>query len=179
VSAAPIDAGLAGARLPGLRARIRQASPSWRVGTAGAVLWAAAMAASAATNLTLAGWGTGRHVATVALVFALGAAAAFPFGFAAANLLAGKRHPEARFAAALLCFTAATLGITAGFYALDYRQYYANWHAEPLSAVWLIQLAFTTAGALVQFAVTGVRLYFPIGFLALLLVSLWFARRAR
>jgi hypothetical protein len=163
----------------GLAARLTLALPTWPVAALGALFWAAAMSASAAINLLGDGWETPAKIAEVAIVFAAGAAVAFPLAYAASAILAGNRGWETRLAAAFLCFTVMTVGVTGVFYALDYRQYYANWHAEAFSWVWMHQFAFTVAGALVQFAVTGVRFYFPIGFAALTAVSIWFARRAR
>lgn len=111
-------------------------------------------------------------------MFAGGAAIAFPVGYSAAQFIAGPQRFEVRFAAAFLAFTAVTISITAAFYVFDYRDYYATWHANALTITWAYQQVFTTAGALVQFAFSGVRLYFPVGFIALLAASFWFARRA-
>jgi hypothetical protein len=168
-----------GTRKNSLVRRLRLAFPTWRVAALGPLFWAASMAASAAINLVGDGWETPAKIVEVTIVFAAGAAVAFPLGYAASTILAGNRGWETRLAAAFLCFTVVTVGVTGTFYALDYRQYYANWHAEAFSWVWMHQFAFTVAGALVQFAVTGVRFYFPIGFAALAAVSIWFARRAR
>ncbi|CDX17454.1 hypothetical protein MPL3356_240031 [Mesorhizobium plurifarium] len=41
------------------------------------------------------------------------------------------------------------------------------------------EFVFTLLTALYQFVVLGVRLYFPLGFAALVGVSIWFARRRR
>ena len=73
----------------------------------------------------------------------------------------------------------ATVAVTAGFFALQYRDYYAEWHAEAFTRIWFLQFAHTLAAALYQFAVLGLRLFFPLGFVALLVASFWFARRAR
>ncbi len=163
----------------GFGKRIRSAFPTWRVAAAGSAVWALTMAASAAINLFADGWQTTAKVLDVAMVFAIGATITFPFAYAAANLIAGRRRWEARLAAAFLCFAIGTIGITSALYAFAYRQHFAHTHAEAFSITWMFQFAFTTAGALVQFAATGARLYFPIGFLALAVVSVWFARHAR
>lgn len=159
-------------------ARLRRSLPSWRVAAAGAALWAVAMAASAAIGLLADGWQSPAKIATVAAMFAAGAAIAFPIGCAVAQFIAGPHRFEVRFAAAFLAFTTVTIAVTAAFYVFDYRDYYATWHADALTITWAYQQIFTTAGALVQFAFSGVRLYFPVGFLALLTASFWFARRA-
>lgn len=60
-------------------------------------------------------------------------------------------------AAALLL--AATLGFTAGLFALHYRSFYAQWHAEAFTRDWVLQFLFTSASAVYQFLVIGLRLY--------------------
>ncbi len=143
---------------------------------AGALAWGAAMAAGAVLALVLGDWETTRKIRTVALLFAAGGIIGFPFGLIAARFLSYRRGGEAAFAAALLCFAAFTALATGGLYALDYRTYYAEWHAETLSRVWVLQFVHTVAAAFYQFAVLGLRLFFPFGFVALLLASIWFAR---
>jgi hypothetical protein len=96
-----------------------------------------------------------------------------------ARFLSHRRQREAAFAAALLSFAAATACVTGGLYALDYRAYYAEWHAGAFSYTWFLQFTHTVAAALYQFAVLGMRLYFPFGFVALLVAAAVFARRAR
>lgn len=146
---------------------------------AGAALWAAIMAASATHGIWLRTWQTPYKVQAVALLFAAGGAVGFPVGLFLARFFGTGRRREAAFAAALIGFSAATVAATALTYALVYRSYYAAWHAEPLSITWVFQLIFTTIGATGQFAVLGLRLYFPIGFAAMLAAALWFARKPR
>ncbi|WP_309086543.1 hypothetical protein [Chelativorans sp.] len=75
--------------------------------------------------------------------------------------------------------TLATVGVTALLFAVDYRAYYAASHAHTLSYVWMLQLIGTTLNASYQFAVIGLRLYFPIGLIGLFAASFWFAARTR
>ncbi|SIT52706.1 conserved hypothetical protein [Mesorhizobium prunaredense] len=42
-----------------------------------------------------------------------------------------------------------------------------------------VQFVHTMATALYQFIVLGIRLYFPLGFIALALAKIWFARQQR
>ena len=88
-------------------------------------------------------------------------------------------HGKPPFAAAFLAFTVATIGITAALYALQSRSYYAQWHEPAFTITWCFQLVFTLLATVYQFAVLGLRLYFPVGFVALLVLSGWFARSAR
>ncbi len=137
------------------------------------------MAASATVIVWGYGWQTPAKMVTIALLYALGAAIAFPIALYLARLVSLGRTFETAFAAMFLALAGSTVGLTAGIYALGYRQYYATWHEDFLTVTWTFQLVFTTAVALVQFLVLGLPLFFPIGFVALLLASLWFARSSR
>lgn len=143
------------------------------------MIWAAAMAASAALGLWLRGWETPDRFEAVVLLFAVSGAVAFPIALFLARLLGLGRRREVAFAGAFLSFSIVTLGVTAFAFALLYRLYYAQWHEEMFTFVWALQLFFTIAAALAQFAVLGLRLFFPLGFVALFAVSLWFSAKAR
>lgn len=136
------------------------------------------MALSALFGIWLLTWNTPNRIENVAKLFALGALLAFPVALYIARLLAGKRGPEVRFAACFVALIMATVTVTALVFAFDYRGYYAEWHDNEVSVRLAFEITFTTLSAMYQFAVLGVRLYVPIGFAALLLASLWFARRA-
>jgi hypothetical protein len=172
----PATAATGAASATGVARRRASAVSGLSTVLAGTVLWSGAMAASALAGLLARGWQTPSSMAAVAALFAAGAAVAFPLAYAATRL-AGGRRAERRFAVAMLAFTLATIGATAALFALQYRAYYAHWHGPAFSKLWTIQFVFTAAAAVAQFAISGVRLYFPLGFAALLLVSAWFARR--
>ncbi|MER8373752.1 hypothetical protein [Mesorhizobium sp. M1409] len=137
------------------------------------------MGASALVTLFLDNWETPAKIRIVTLLFAVGAGLAFPIGLFAAKLVSQGRRWEVAFAAAFVCLTAATVGLTAGLFALQYRSYYAEWHAPAFTYTWALQFVFTTLIALYQFVVLGIRLYFPLGFVALFAASVWFARQRR
>jgi hypothetical protein len=168
---------------PGLVQRLashaRQALPSASTALMGAIAWAGVMAGNAAFGVWLRNWEAGSKILSVAGLFAAGGALGFPLGLFIARLAGTGKRPETAFAAALLGFSVATIGITAAIFALIYRSYYAAWHDDTFSVLWFFQFGFTTLGALGQFAVLGLRLYFPFGFVALLVLSLWFARKPR
>ncbi len=169
-----VDAGYAG--------RFAAAMPPWRAALLGALLWGLAMGASALAALLIVRWETPSLIGTVVVLFACGGAVAFPPALVLARLLAAGARTETAFAAAFVSLAATTIGFTALFFALYYRSYYAQWHAEPLTRLWAIQFIHTTAGAVYQFAVLGLRLYFPLGFVALFagaLTSIRFVRHAR
>jgi hypothetical protein len=165
--------------------------PSWLAGAlsralppllptlAGMLFWGIAMGASALLMLVLENWETPQKIRTVTALFALGGAVAFPLGLILARFLSYRRRRETAFAAAFLSLAFATVGVTAGLFALQYRDYYAQWHADTFTRIWFLQFAYTIAAALYQFSVLGLRLFFPLGFIALIAASLWFARRAR
>lgn len=160
-------------------AAVREAAPPWKHALPGALIWAVLMSLSATLNLIAEGWQSSDSIRDVALVFAAGGAVAFPLGVTAATLVSRGRRAETRFAAAFLALVVATIGATTAIYALEYRVYYAQWHAAAFSVTWTFQLVFTSLVSTVQFAVSGLPLYFPVGFLAVPLAALWFARQPR
>ncbi len=159
--------------------RLREALPSISATAVGALVWGAAMGASAFLNLTLDDWETSDRVRLVVLLYALGGALAFPVGLTFAKLVSRGRHWETALAAAFVCLLGATLAFTGGLFALQYRSYYAEWHAPALTRTWAFEFTFTMLTALYQFVVLGIRLYFPLGFAALIAASIWFVRQRR
>lgn len=153
------------------------ALPSHAGLAAGACLWGLVMGASAWLKLELEGWQTEQSVRSVALIFFAGGLLAYPLALAAAALVSPR--PQSRFSAALIALTALSAGAAALIYGLQYRIYYSQWHGEPFSVGWMYQTVFTVAAGVYQFLVLGLRLYFPLGFMALLAASYWFARRSR
>ncbi|WP_246727729.1 hypothetical protein [Chelativorans sp. Marseille-P2723] len=135
------------------------------------------MAASAFSGL--AHWATLSHIAALLVLYMAGGALAFPIALLAATLVSGTKGFTQRFATFFLALAVATGAVTAALFALEYRAYYAQWHAGPFSFVWILQFVFTLASAAYQFAVIGLRLYFPIGLLGLFAASIWFAARPR
>ena len=162
-----------------MAARLHQALPALHTTIAGALVWALSMGASVYARLFMADWLTPGSIVTVVLLFAAGGALAFPLGLYAARFVSLGRSGEVAFAAFLVCLIAATIVVTGGLYALQYRSYYAEWHGTPFSLRWFFQFAFTSAGALYQFAMLGIRFYFPLGFVALFAAALWFVRQPR
>lgn len=161
------------------RKRLTHALPTLSLALAGSAAWGMVMGASALSSLLFDQWATPAHVRNVVALFALGGVLAFPFGWTLARLLSRGRGAETAFAAAFASFSIMTVGLTALLYAIQYRSYYAEWHADPLTVTWAFQLVFTGLAAFYQFAVLGLQLYFPLGFAALFAAALWFARRSR
>ncbi|EHH04589.1 hypothetical protein [Mesorhizobium amorphae] len=153
--------------------------PSLRTALLGALLWGVTMGASALINLLLDNWETPAKIRFVSLLYAAGGALAFPVGLFLARLVSRGRHWEVALAAAFVCLLATTLAFTGALFALQYRSYYAEWHEPAFTITWAFQLVFTGLTALYQFVVLGIRLYFPLGFAALAVASVWFARQRR
>lgn len=143
------------------------------------MVWALAMVATALVGLYAEGWQTPAKVRDVAVIYLVGALIAFPPALWLARVLSLGKPRDVACAAFFLALAVATIGITAAIYALDYRSYYTQWHAPAFSKSWTLQFVFTIAGALYQFAVLGLRLYMPLGLVALLVAALWFARQPR
>lgn len=145
----------------------------------GTPLWAATMAASAAVWLLLSGRFATSQSGAILVIFALGGALAFPVALYVTRLLARDGGPDRRFAAAFVAFGLASVLGTAFVFSMQYRIYYAQWHQPFPSVIWFFQLIFTGAAAVYQFAALGTRMFFPVGFVALFLVSWWQSRQAR
>ncbi|MFB2553238.1 hypothetical protein [Ensifer soli] len=160
----------------GLRPRLRASLPPARLLLAGAPLWGMAMALSASASITLRIGATGRLPEVMQLYF-IGGTLAWPFALVAARFLAAARPRTARFCAFLLALVAATLAMTAFLFAMDYRLFYAQWHQPFGTRIWAYQFVFTSAAAVYQFVVIGVRLYLPIGAAVLVATSLWLSAR--
>ncbi|MER9231786.1 hypothetical protein NKI56_06730 [Mesorhizobium sp. M0622] len=159
--------------------RLRRALPPLCTAFVGALLWAMAMGVSALLNLMQYDWETPVKIRYVSLIYAAGGALAFPVGLFLARLVSLGRHWEIALAAAFVCLLAATSAFTGGLFGLQYRSYYVQWHAPALTITWALQFVFTMLTALYQFVVLGIRLYFPLGFIALAVASVWFARQQR
>jgi hypothetical protein len=144
-----------------------------------ALIWGLVGGLCALTSVMLGGWETPAKIRTIFLLFSLGGVLAFPVGLFLARLLSDGAKTETAFAAAFLSLAVTTIAGTAGLFGLQYREYYAQWHADAFTWIWFLQFTYTMAAALYQFAALGMRLYFPFGFVALIAVSLWFARSPR
>lgn len=142
----------------------------------GSVCRAVIMAASASAAVWADGWETPSKLVAVATLYSIGGAIAFPLGLILARLAALGRSAETAFAAAFVGFAGSTLGVTAILFAF-YAQHSSGGNEE--LSTWPARYVRTTPVLLFQFATLGARLYFPVGFIALLAASLWFARRRR
>ncbi len=162
-----------------IRDRLAAARPPVGLWFAGALVWGALMAA--VLGLSLYGMerlDSGHTPALFGLYFS-GGAIGWLLALPIIGFFSFRRRPETRFAAAFLFLSCGTLGATALLFALQYRMFYAQWHAPFGTVIWTFQFAFTSASAVYQFTALGSRHYFPFGVAPLVAASLWLARRNR
>jgi hypothetical protein len=157
----------------------RQWLPPVRFWFLGACGWALAMATSFLLSLHVVGRATGSHDLPLAAIYAGGGLLGWLTAVPLIHILTDRRQPQIVLAGWLFMLGVITVGATAGLYALQYRYFYAHWHAPFASRIWVYQLIYTTAVALYQFAVLGVRHLLPVGFAMLIVVSVVMARRSR
>lgn len=145
---------------------------------ASGLAWAAMMTSSAAIGLFLGrDWvAQGRSLELLAIFFAGGLLGYMTSRFLLAWLPEGWQ-PTRRFASAFILIGAATIGITAFIFALQFRAYFAQWHDDEWSRRYMFETVFTILSAMYQFLVLGLRLYMPLGLIGLLAVSYGYAKR--
>lgn len=161
---------------PGLRRRFlyrcTQAVPPLAAFFLGATAWGAAMGLSVQLALWMAIAAETFRYWQLTILFFAGGLIAWPIAIFFIRFSALGRSAEIWFAASIVFLTSCTIGVTSAIFALLYRSFYVQWHGEVFSMLWFVQLVFTTASALYQFAVIGLRLYLPLGALFLLAAAL-------
>jgi hypothetical protein len=167
---------------PGRIARWKNAAesalPSPSMVIFGSAAWGAIMMISALVGIWLR---NGLIVASpfaIASVFFYGGALAFAPAFWLTTLLFRQRGRIARFIGGTLIIAITSHLAASAIFALQYRVFYAHWHANFPNIVWFFQLAFTSAGAVFIFTVGSLHYYYwPAACLAFLGFGLWFAFR--
>lgn len=154
-------------------------APSPTTYVIGSLIWALIAAASAVLSMWRLGWQSPQSYLVPCLFFAASAACAFSPALIIARIMSAGRGREAAFAATFVSLATVTLAFTALAFAIHYRIYYAQWHAEPYSVRWMYQLAFTGLASIFQFAVLGMRYFIPLGLPTLFVVSFWHSIRSR
>jgi hypothetical protein len=125
----------------------------------------------------LAGWRLDDRLWDFLALVAGGSLLAALFSWVAASLVAGRRPPSGRFAAMLVALTVSTAGFTALLFFLDHFFAEGRQHAPFLSKAFLIEVFYSGLSVTYLFAVTGLRLFFPLGLVALFFASHAFAVR--
>lgn len=157
----------------------RHLLPSILLWMGGSLAWALAMAASFQLSVHLFGRATSSHDLALTLIYAAGGLLGWLIALPLIHLVEKRGGPQTALAAWLLLLGVITVGAISGIYAVQYRTFYAHWHAPFPSRIWVYQQIFTTASALYQFAVLGLRHLLPTGLAMLLVLSMVMARRSR
>lgn len=157
---------------------LANALPDMRTAWLGSIAWALSMGLVALVELVWMRWYEPQRIAAIAALFAAGGLLAFlPAVYLGRLLSRGRR--DAGFAATFLALGTGTIGLTGLLVGLEYRSYYAAWHEDAFSIVWVFQFIFTVGAAVYQFLVLGVRIYVPLGLVLLAAASLWNVRSMR
>ena len=157
----------------------RSPLPSVLLWMGGSLAWGLAMATSFQLSVHLFGRATSSHDLALTLIYAAGGLLGWLVALPLIHWVRKRGGPQTVLAAWLLLLGVVTVGAIAGIYALQYRTFYAHWHAPFPSRIWVYQQIFTTASALYQFAVLGLRHLLPTGLAMLLVLSMVMARRSR
>ena len=166
-------------RQSGFWQRIKTSIPPVRLALVGGLIWACAISLSAFVSL----WFFIRletvHLESILILYAAGAFLSFPFSLFFATFFGAGRRADTRFAASFLSLSFCTLAMTAFIFSQQFRLFFAQWHGDFGTGLWLNEFVFTSASAVYQFLVSGLRLYLPVGLIELILASLWLAKRMR
>jgi len=142
------------------------------------LVWAAISAATATLGLYLRNRLETDHAADIAVLFFFGGLLGWPLAMVALRFLPASTSLPLRFAASCLAIAFFTIAVAAAFFALQYRIFYAQWHAPAFSRIWFFQQFFTSLGAIYQFCILGLGLYFPFAAIPLALAGAILCRRA-
>lgn len=145
----------------------------------GALCWGLAIDATLLVNLALSERIGAEHNGDLLLLYFAGGVLGWLAALPVIHRAAHGRAVEARFAAALLFLTLSTIAALALLFALQYRMFYAQWHAPFATRVWMLQFLFTSASAVYQFGVLGLRLMLPAAVVVFPLAAFILARRLR
>lgn len=170
------DGAETGAR-PGLTRLAAATLPSPSTIVFGSAAWGLLMAACAMTGIWLQNRLIIANPLAIASVYFYGGSLAFAPALWLARLVSGRLGRALRSATGAAIMALATHLLTAAMFALQYRVFYAHWHADFPDIVWFFQLAFTSAGAAYTFTVGSLTFYWPMSCLAIVGFGLWFGLR--
>lgn len=162
-----------------LRTRLAASIPPLGLWLLGAPAWGAAMALSCQLAMWMLHWTPYAHRDQLLLLFLAGGVLGWLTAQPLVRFVSLDRPPETRFAAGFLFLALGTVAFTAFLFAMQYRTFYAQWHAPFGTRIWAFQFVFTAASAVFQFCVLGLRLFLPFGLLFLVAASLLLTRRNR
>jgi hypothetical protein len=142
------------------------------------LVWAVCSAAAAALGLYLRNRLETDHAADIGILFFCGGLLGWPLAMVALRFLPASTSLTLRFAASCLAIAFFTLAVATIFFAFQYRIFYAQWHAPAFSRIWFFQQIFTSLGAIYQFCILGLGLYFPYAAVPLALAGAIVCRQA-
>jgi hypothetical protein len=163
-------------RLGELFARLERTAPSPIAVLTGSPLFGALAGLVAAIDLYDRNQFLMPQWPAVLVMFFLGGALGFPPALWLSRLVFGRRQAIARTMGATVIIALATHLALAALFALEYRFYYAHWHAPAFTIIWGFQFAFTTLSAAYQFTVISFSIYGFPGAAIFLGFGLWFGR---
>ncbi|MES5044213.1 hypothetical protein ABVB72_02905 [Rhizobium nepotum] len=164
--------------MDGDRQNFRQAISAGLFSFLAPLVWAVISAATAILGLYLRNRLETDHAAGIAVLFFCGGLLGWPLAMAALRFLPVSAGLPLRFVASCLAIAFFTVAVTAAFFAFQYRMFYAQWHAPAFSRIWFFQQFFTSLGAVYQFCILGLGLYFPLAAVPLALAGVILCRRA-
>lgn len=163
----------------GKQNRLIRALPPFCDVRRGALVWSVAMLITVIVGQWFYYRGISGKENELTAIYFLGGLLAWPFALYFARLFALGFGPVTRFIFAMLSLAGCTLAMTAFIFSQQFRLIFADTHMPITTRIGFYQFAETSASGVFQFLVVGLRLYFPLGILSLLLASLWLARRMR
>lgn len=160
-----------------LRDRLNATVPAPSTIIIGSVVWGLLMAVAVAICIY---WRNElilhSRVALISLFF-FGPALGFGPGLWLAQALSLGAGTVRRFFIGMIAIALVAHATTGLLFGLQYRMFYAHWHAPFPSLIWCLQFMFTLVGALYQFAVDSLYFYYPLVPLLFVALGIWFARR--
>lgn len=162
-----------------LFARLDAAIPSPHVVLLGSTIWGVLMAIAAVLAIWRQNGLLTMTPLALATLYFYGGALAFAPGLTVARLALNGCGIVLRFLGSSVVMLLATHIATSGIFALQYRIFYSYWHSSFPRPLWFFQFAFTSAGAVYQYAVTSLYFYWPFTILCILGFAVWFARSNR
>lgn len=165
--------------LTSLGRRLHAAWPGRSAILAGAPLWGGVLAVSATIGLYWRMRLQTSHLMPLVAVYFGGGLLAWPAGLYVLRLLVPNGSLTKRYFVAVILLGGSTIAVAGLLFALVYRNFYAQWHGEPFTLLWVLQFVVTMIVALYQFAVLGVPLLLPAGLPVLFLAALAAERLTR
>ena len=139
-------------------------------------MWSGVIIVGVIRYFTNSGWEIGLSNYPIYAPYLLGALFGAFFGQFATTRLVIERPAPTRFAAFFALTTIATIGLTALFFFISHRAYFAQWHANSWSITWFFQMLFTGLGTAYLFISTGLRPFVPWTVIMLAIASFSFSR---